>query len=354
VMRRLLIFLCLLLPLSAQALSDLDPLIEGGKLSLNSSILPEQGLVPGQRAALVIEVATNTWFTGGTRIRIPEVPGLVILQTEQFAANTSESRNGQTWVVQRWILDLFPQRAGDFTVGPITLNIQVNGGDLGNVTGEALSPAVQFAVSVPEALAQADSWVAAPRFSVSQQLDRETTALEPGDAFERRIEFRGEDVLAMMLPDFTEDRLPGLAAYPAPPELENSSNRGQSNAQRVQRISYVAEKPGTYVLPAQDYFWWDTREQQLKVLTLDAVEVIVTGDPVAAAPAGERVSRAGILRGAGLLVAVVILVAVLLRWRPWRYLAQLLAPVQAAWRQLASLRRPALPARLNPDSNAGD
>ena len=52
----------------------------------------------------------STWFTGGTRIRLPEVPGLVILQTEQFASNASERRGDQNWVLQRWTLDVYAQR----------------------------------------------------------------------------------------------------------------------------------------------------------------------------------------------------------------------------------------------------
>ena len=346
--------LCLLLPLAGQAEDDLAPLLAADQLAVDSSVNPDSGLVPGQRASLVIEVATSTWFTGGTQIRIPEVPGLVILQTEQFAANTSETRAGQTWVVQRWTLDLYPQRAGDFTLPPIQLSLQVNGGDLGDLSGNTNAPPVSFSVAIPPPLAELDFWVAAPRFSVSQRLDRDTGALAPGDAFERVIEFRGEDVLAMMLPDFSEERRPGLAAYPAPPELENRSNRGESSARRVQRISYVAEQPGDYLLPAADFFWWDTERQVLSVLTLDAIEVHVAGDPAAAAATAPRMDRRRVLEGFGGLLLVLALGALALRYRPWRRLPVMLSPVQQAWRRLMALRRPALPERLNPGSNAVD
>ena len=349
-----LLALLLVLPLTGLADDDLGLLLDGGQLSIDSSISPATALVPGQRARLDIEVATNTWFTGGTRIRIPEVPGLVILQTEQFAANTSEQRNGQTWVVQRWTLDVYPQQAGIFEVPAIELTIQVNGGELGNLQGQALAPPLSFEVTVPPALEQADFWVAAPRFSVSQQLDRDTDALAPGDAFERRIEFRGDDVLAMMLPDFSEERLPGLAAYPAPPELENCSNRGQASASRVQRISYVAEKPGDYLLPAQDFFWWDTRNGELRVLSLEAVSVQVQGDPASAAAPERRIDRRSLLRGLGLVASGIVIIALLLRFRPWRLLGGLAGPAQRLSQQIKALRRPALPRRLNPGNSAGD
>ena len=328
--------------------SDLQPQLDNGDLRIDSRIEPPEGLVPGQRGRLVLSVATSTWFTGGTRIRIPEVPGLVILQSEQFAANTTESRGGRTWVVQRWTLDLYPQRTGSFTVQPITLSVQVSAGDHGNLSGDIESPPLEFQVSVPAALAEVGSWVAAPAFSVSQRVDQDLEGLQPGDAFERRIEFRGEDVLAMMLPVFEEATVPGLAAYPAPPQLDNRSNRGQAIASRTRVISYVAERPGSYVLPAQDYFWWDTRSQTLQVLTLEALVVEVAGEIPAGKPAAAKPAPRQLLMLVGAGVGLGLAGWLLWRYPPRRALGSLAIPLgrlQALW---AKLRRPALPDRLNP------
>ena len=111
---RLLIFVLayLILLQPARAESPLDPLLASGALTIDTRLDEPGTLVPGQRAKMIVEIATNTWFTGGTRIRLPEVAGLVILQTDQFAANASESRGGQSWVIQRWTIDIYPQQAG--------------------------------------------------------------------------------------------------------------------------------------------------------------------------------------------------------------------------------------------------
>ena len=103
--------------------SSIEELEASGHLHIESALTPQNGIVPGQKVTLTLEIATDRWFAGGTRIGIPEVPGLVILQTEQFASNASETHNGQTWAIQRWTLDVFPQRAGDFTIGPIPLQL---------------------------------------------------------------------------------------------------------------------------------------------------------------------------------------------------------------------------------------
>ncbi len=334
---------------------DLQALVTAGLLSIDSEVTGAEQLVPGQRAQLVLKVATSNWFTGGTRIRIPEVPGLVILQTEQFAANASEVRQGQTWVIQRWTLDLYPQRKGEFTIPPIPVRLKVNGGEPGALEGELLSPPAMFSVSVPAALEQADFWVAAPRFSVEQSLDRETDALQPGDAFTRRIVFSANDVQAMMLPTIDAEQLPGLASYPAPAQMSNSNNRGVTNASRTETISYIAEAPGDYLLPARDFFWWNTQTGELEILSLPAITVQVAGEMEVGATAADRSAliRNVVIAAAAVLLAL-LLYRLLNRWQPWSRMPALFAALDGLRQTLRRLRQPALAQKLNPDNSAAE
>lgn len=328
-----------------------------GRLQVESAISPTEGLVPGQQARLLVTVATDRWFSGGTRIVIPEVPGLVILQTEQFASNASENRGGQSWVVQRWTLDVYPQRAGNFLIPPLTLKVKVNAGPAVDVEGELSAPTVRFRVSVPPALEQADQWVAAPAYSVSQRFDRPLNDLQVGDAFEREVVFEAAGVMAMMLPAFEATEQAGLSAYPEPPELDNRSNRGETSARRSQRISYVVEAPGDYLLPAREYFWWDTGRGELQLLSLPEQRFRV-------GPAGPSTADQGGIRSAEwlrpLLVSAAGLAAVgLILWWAWRrlpreQLARLREKLLRLWAWFAALRKPALPSGLNPGSNAGE
>jgi hypothetical protein len=350
---------CLLVLVICQvALASTNPLTalqDSGRLQIASSFSPGEGLVPGQQVKLTLEVATDRWFTGGTRIGIPEVPGLVILQTEQFASNASEARDGQSWVIQRWTLDVYPQRAGEFTIPPMPLKIKVNAGDAGNLEGELMSSAIQLSVSIPDSLAQAEHWVAAPTYAVSQHFDRPLEDLQVGDAFEREIRFEAEDVMAMMLPAFNAEKLPGLATYPSPPVLDNNNNRGQTRGSRSERISYVVEAEGQYLLPARDYFWWNTTSGQLELLTLPTTEITAgpggfatTGATILDVPLRQLVT---FLLGFMLLAGLVWLAS---KWLPRLPLAGFTRTLSGLWQQLQALRKPALPERLNPGSNAGE
>jgi len=348
--------LCLLLitPLQSQAGEklSLEAMQAQGHLTIGSSLHPESGLVPGQRAELILEIATDRWFSGGTRIGVPEVPGLVILQTEQFASNASEQRNGQSWVIQRWTLDIFGQRPGSFTVPPLSLKISVNSASSDSLQGQMYSPPLSFTVGLPAPLQDLEHWVASPDFKVEQHFDKPLDDLQAGDAFERKVIFSASDVMAMMLPTFTAQRQPGLSAYPAPPELIDSNNRGVKLARRTQTISYMIETPGEYLLPAQDYFWWDTGLQELSVLSLPATAIRVGGTATSETSVTETVvgnpRRAVILAGVAVVLGLLCWLGA--RYRPWQVLPGLLNPLKSLWQRLLELRKPALAKQLNPRS----
>ncbi len=340
------VLLALLLATTVRA-TEVADLLAAQRLELGTSLAPAEPVVPGQRVSLYIDVATDRWFAGGTRIQVPEVPGLIVLQTQSFASNSSELRSGQNWVIQRWSLDVYATRAGSFSTGPIPLDIEVSTED-GVARGRVLAPAVTLQAQQPPGVATSN-WVASPEFSASQSLDPETTQLKPGDAISRRILLEASDVLDKMLPAVTDSDRPGLAAYPQPPRLSMQSNRGDVSARREQVITYVAEQAGDYTLPAYEFAWWDTAAGRLRMVTLDAVSLTVSG----AAPAPDTPSAASPLRNA--LPALALALGLLLvglaawRWLPWRPLAQGamagLRAGQAAWRRW---RAPGLPSRLNP------
>ena len=329
-----------------------------GHLEISSELIPAHNTVPGQRIELAITIATNSWFSGGTRLEIPEIPGLVILQTNDFASNSSENRNGQSWVVQRWTLDVFPQRPGSFTIESISAKVKVSSGGANSVEGELHSPQLHFQTTVPQSLERAEHWVAAPQFTVSQSFDRELDNLRPGEAFQREIVFEATNVMAMMLPTFEAENLQGLAPYPEPSSLTNSSNRGNMTARRVERISYIVETGGQYQLPARDYFWWDTRTGELQMRFLPAVEITV-----GAGTGEEATARSALLASIDmrqlLIYAVLAVLCVGLSWLLYKGakripLARYIASVKVVLRRLNQMRKPALPRSLNPDGSAGE
>jgi hypothetical protein len=328
-----------------------EELLASGRLQVRSWLSPDDDIVPGQRVKLSIEIATDRWFAGGTRITIPEVDGLVILQTDEFASNLSERRAGVTWVKQVWSLEVYPQRAGLHRIGPIAVKVKINN-DGTTVEGSINSPALQFTANLPAALARAEFWVAAPAYTLSQTFDRDLVGLSVGDAIEREIVFEAEDVMAMMLPAFKAEDISGLRAYAEPAALNNRNNRGSLIATRRQRITYIAEQKGEFQLPARDYFWWDTSSGEVQLLSIPSTVIQVGfGEATPQAPTRQFDLRKLAVIAGWLLSALILiwLISKLPLKALGRRLAVALKFVLAKWRVL---RMPGLPARINPGSNA--
>lgn len=316
-------------------------------LQVRAFLEPAGTVVARQNTKLVIETATSGWFTGGTKITPPEVPGLLILQNEKFASNASERRNGKPWVTQRWTMDAYPMRAGTFSIPPIALSVRLKTPENQEVSGLRTTNAIELTAALPPALESVTDWVAAPAYSVRQTFDRPVDKLSVGDAIEQTIELKAADVMAMMLPVYRPPDLDGLAAYPAPPQLENRINRGQNAASRTTVINYIVEEPGHFVLPAQDFFWWNTKEQQLELLTIPAVTLQVAGASVINRSIATTTWGTWLLILA-VMLAVLLLIAAVLKGRTSRSMALITRKAQRLQMAIANLRRPTLPDRLNP------
>ena len=337
-----------------------NELQKAGRLQLRTYLSQDSGVVPGQQIKLTLEIATDRWFGGGTRIEVPEVPGLVILQTENFASNSSEMHAGNSWVVQRWTLDVYAQREGTFTIPPLLARVKVSeeGGTLieGSVSGHAL----EFSAARPESLRHAQTWVAAPSFSVTQTFDRDLENLAVGDAIERKIRFKAEDVMAMMLPTFKEPELNGFTRYTEPPDLKNSSNRGTTLASRDLTLTYIVEEQGEYQLPAQEYFWWDTQSKELELISLPSVSIHVGMGAATSSSSGDiSGDKKRDYRGIIFWALATALVLACIGWIAKKLaIAATFTRAKKSWIRLLErwrrLRQPVLPQTLNPGSSAED
>ncbi|MEP5766072.1 MAG: BatD family protein [Halieaceae bacterium] len=295
---------------------DLQTLVENDRLRLVSWLTPADNIVVGQEVQLVIEVSTPRWFAGGTRIRPPEVNNLVILRRNDFAVNSSRREAEATWVVQQWQLELYPQRAGDYQIPPVQLELAVNDADAGIVRGTLQTLPLSISAGIPELLENAEGWLATSSLAVEQRLDRQTAGLRPGDALRREITLRATQVTAMMLPEVSITQIQGLPAYPENPELEDRSNRGEATALRRQVITYVVEQAGQYQIPEQLFLWWDTTSNSVKTTILPALSI----DAGVATPSAASASQTLTLELAwpwlaGTAAALVLVLVIIVLWR---------------------------------------
>lgn len=334
-------------------------------LQLKVWIDPDAGPVVSQQINLYIELATRHWFTGGTRIGAFEIDDAVVLRREKFAVNSTRIQDQQTWTVQLWTLTLYPQRAGDYVIPQIKLEISV-ADESGEPSQRWLSTEPIMFSAVTPALVQAELgpsseafWVASTRLEVKESYDKTSSELKVGDAIRRIIEIKSENIAAMMLPVLQFDSTPGLAIYQDPAKIEDNVNRGVYLASRTQVVTYVVEKAGYYTLPRLDVFWWDLTSQSLQRETL-AERIISTKGASASLAIEDSVPPAAIklatkiaIGKIGLWLVAVLLVFIAWRWLRWRFGQGVSDKAESA--RLAELEQQYIEhCRLGHYSSAGD
>jgi len=125
--------------------------------------------------------------------------------------------------------------------------------------------------------------------------------------------------LAMMLPPVAAVSPEGLAAYVDTPQLTDRSNRGEATAERRERITYLVEGAGHFVIPEQVFHWWDTGSGELREAVLPELVLEAGGAPANTAPADSRIAR---WQPASPWLAIpVVLLAMLMLFRNlhWRF-----------------------------------
>ena len=135
-------------------------------------------------------------------------------------------------------------------------------------------------VQTPPGVTSPDRLVTTRDFSLSVTIDPEISELKVGDAFTRVVTRSASDVSGMAFAPITQDDVPGVAAYPKAPDIDDRSNRGVLTGTRVDTTSYVLEQAGEFEIPELELQWWDPARAQLHTEIVPALNLIVAENPV--------------------------------------------------------------------------
>ena len=99
---------------------------------------------------------------------------------------------------------------------------------------------------------------------------------EAGTVFKRTIVQRAPQVSGMALAPAPTDAPDGIRVYGGNAETRDQLDRGDFIGERSETITYLLEQPGTRVLPALSYVWWNPATETLQSKELPAVSFEVT------------------------------------------------------------------------------
>lgn len=281
--------------------------------------VPQDQVWAGQKATFFVNLRGKGPFVGAASFSLPQIPRTLIFHVGNPVVS-SEDIEDDSWFVQTHEFALFSQVDGNVEVPNFEVRFSNRDGFTGPVQEHAEQvPALQLRVKRPTGSNPAAFLVTSDSLSVEERWEPTPGAANPGDVFHRTITQRADQVSGMALAPPPTSVPDGVRVHVDDPEIEDKTERGDFTGTRIDRITYVVEKPGTLTLPAVQYVWWKPKTEQFGSQTLPTVTFQVAA--ILPETSGDAASNN---RGRGMLPLIAVLglaavgLAALVHWQRQR------------------------------------
>ena len=289
-------------------------------VQLRTELRPTGEVWVGQRVSLYVTVVMAGRPDHSPRFDLPALGGAVFLQAPGSPLLGTEAIAGVEHTTQRFELLLYAQRPGELEVPPVRVRTSLAGEEHTGETGAFLLKA-----RLPEGVDAGTALITTDELRLEQRWDPAPATSVVGQALRREVTVRTRDVLGLAVPPMPVPEIPGLAAYPADPLVEDRMSRGRLTGARTDAVTFVFAAPGTYELPALVYRWWNPETRRLERRELEGVSITVEPDPDAPAPEELVSGSSGVGRWIAILIGALAAGAAWLlrrrlgtRWNAWR------------------------------------
>lgn len=282
-------FILLTTATAAQNISDVNNLVEQNKLSISVTIAQDEQQIVGQALIISIEVATDRWFATGSQVQNFTLPNVVMQANNIITINGSKRIKGKTWATQTHEITLYPTLAGSYNLPALNVDVSINTENNGIVGGVLSTQETNFTIVLPEELNGIDNFIVSPEvtLTIDGQFDTDKN-YAIGEAITQTITITASDIPAMMIPELnifpgdgksnmSESALDGISIYRKPAQVFDKSNRGSLLGSRVESFTYIFEEAGSYVLPEQIIYWWNSQSNTLEALVIPTSSWTVSG-----------------------------------------------------------------------------
>lgn len=277
----------------------------------------------GEQVDVYLELWTADISFSAQSFVLPQVSGGYLLQPDSTTVKLSERRGGESWQGLRYILVLYPQRAGEVEVPPFEVRFSTSAGYGSEPKTHVFQTnPLSVTADMPPGAKPGSLQVTSTNFrfrAVWEPLPLEGGVLElrTGDAVVLSVDREAAGVPGMVFEPLPEIAFDGLGVYVDTPRVDDRVNRGDLTGIRSDRVTLVCELPGRYEIPEFRFQWWDPEREQLHQETIPALSLEVSQNPAfASLPADGRAATGFKLDWRWIWV----MVAGLLLWWPGRFL----------------------------------
>ncbi len=204
--------------------------------------------------------------------------------------------NGVAYVVTERQYAIFPQKSGMATVEPLVLTADIvlsnsrqrfNGffNRPATKTKRISSKAITLDVLPAPDNFKANHWIPAEQVHIEEKWSGDITNMKLGEPLTRTLTLLAQGTTVAQLPELLGiSKTRHLKTYPDQPTLKEKKSAEGIIALREEKIAYIPSKPGSYILPAIEVPWFNTRTQQMEIARIPEISVTATGsitNPVA-------------------------------------------------------------------------
>ncbi|SPR96515.1 BatD family protein [Cupriavidus taiwanensis] len=262
-----------------------------------------QPVLVGQQVGIDVTILAPNYFLSAPEFPSLAVPGAVVTLPDARAVNSTETIDGVLYAGIRKTYAFTAEQDGEFRLPATTIPVTYAGDDGAPREGSVTLPATTIRAgtgrgsTAPTGTA-GRRLLPVARLSVTQTLDhnpdRGVVRLHAGDALVRTVTTFAPQTQAMMIVPPHADPPRGVRMFRADARLSDQARDAPGpGGTRVDTLTYVFERPGTYTLPAVTADWVDPATRQPSRSEAPAVKV-----EVAAARNGGALSPGGPSAGA--------------------------------------------------------
>jgi hypothetical protein len=283
---------------------------------IRTTLDPKEGAVVGQHVSLYVDVLFPGDMPRPPRVAIPDMPGAQVMRFETQATTIRDTVDGADVVGQRFEFAVFPRRSGPLKIPPATITLLDRAGD---VTGTIAGPPAEETIVAPEGIDANSLVVATEKLTLAQSWKPDPAGpFHPGDALIRTITRTATDIPALAMRDLAFPAPDGVRIYVEAPVSQDHSDRGTITGRRVDKVTYVFEKAGTFALPDVTQPWWNLADKQAESATGAAATVTVQAGPAPAAMPGKAAGSQPVRPAVWVTIAAAAILAALALATLWR------------------------------------
>ena len=237
----------------------------------------------GQRVDFAVNLVVLGRFSGATVFDLPPVSGAILLKPEDRAVVSSRTIDDQEYSTQRHSFSLFCQTEKKVVLPEFTVRCgssdRLGGGEQRHVLRV---PSLEVMPRMPPGARSGEVIVTTMKMEVKETWNPVPDKAQIGDAFQRTIHLKANDVPGMLLPSLPTPTLPHLATYPQEPAVHDQMQRGAFTGRREERMTYMVESAGVVEIPEFRLRWWNPSTSSWEEQTLPSIDLEIMAASVPA------------------------------------------------------------------------